>query len=416
MENPDVLAVAETWLDNTITDAEIMDPSYILFRRDRNRHGGGVLIAAKDFLNPIRATKFEDNNIELVSVELSTRRGKILYCCLYYQKKPDIAFFNKLDNCVNKILSSVHSYACVILAGDFNVDAPHFQPGSKTFSEGDTRLYKLLTESLDPLNMTQLVDFVTRKFSDNQLDGTLIDHLYTNNTDSVLNIRPHHAIGATDHSGIAFSLNFAKIKQNFPPGTFLQYSKADLTGLCNELHVTDWYELLHGKNINEAWSVFKDKYTECIHTFVPSKRSRRREKKPWINDEIIKLAKKKKRLYRKCKKSPDDLPKWQNYKKCRNMLKVVINREYHSYVSDIANDNSNHGKKFWSFVRASKAKPTATSFKIDDICVTDPNTIANSFNEFFVSNFTTSDEPDTIDSMCEGHQGIPFCPGVDQFL
>lgn len=54
IENPDILAVNESWLDNNITDSEIVDPSFILFRRDRNRHGGGVFIAIKDYLNPIR--------------------------------------------------------------------------------------------------------------------------------------------------------------------------------------------------------------------------------------------------------------------------------------------------------------------------------------------------------------------------
>ena len=45
---------------------------------------------------------------------------------------------------------------------------------------------------------------------------------------------------------------------------------------------------------------------ECIHEFVPSKKSRRREKNPWITDEIIELARRKKRLYSKSRKSPDN--------------------------------------------------------------------------------------------------------------
>ena len=39
-----VVCVVETWLGEEITDSEISLPDYQLYRLDRNRHGGGVLI------------------------------------------------------------------------------------------------------------------------------------------------------------------------------------------------------------------------------------------------------------------------------------------------------------------------------------------------------------------------------------
>eukprot|EP00745_Piridium_sociabile_P045808 TRINITY_DN9988_c0_g2_i1.p1 TRINITY_DN9988_c0_g2~~TRINITY_DN9988_c0_g2_i1.p1 ORF type:complete len:264 (+),score=32.88 TRINITY_DN9988_c0_g2_i1:50-841(+) len=45
---PDVIIGTETWLDSTIADTEFLPPSYKAFRRDRNREGGGVLIAVSD--------------------------------------------------------------------------------------------------------------------------------------------------------------------------------------------------------------------------------------------------------------------------------------------------------------------------------------------------------------------------------
>ena len=78
------------------------------------------------------------------------------------------------------------------------------------------------------------------------------------------------------------------------------------------------------------------------------------------------------------------------------------------YVTDIASDNCDNGKRFWSFVRASKAKPNATSFKINESCVRDPAIIADSFNNFFASNFTDSSNPELLDTWCQGHHGFPF--------
>ena len=45
---PDVVVITETFLDCSIVDGEVFPQNYCLFRRDRNRHGGGVLIAVSD--------------------------------------------------------------------------------------------------------------------------------------------------------------------------------------------------------------------------------------------------------------------------------------------------------------------------------------------------------------------------------
>ena len=41
---PDILCIVETWLYEDILDSEVSLQGYKLFRLDRNRHGGGVLM------------------------------------------------------------------------------------------------------------------------------------------------------------------------------------------------------------------------------------------------------------------------------------------------------------------------------------------------------------------------------------
>ena len=43
---PDVVCLVESWLCDDISDNEIKIPGYQLYRLDRNRHGGGVLMYA----------------------------------------------------------------------------------------------------------------------------------------------------------------------------------------------------------------------------------------------------------------------------------------------------------------------------------------------------------------------------------
>ena len=47
-QNFDVLAISESKLDNSIEDSEIRIKGYRTFRKDRNRHGGGVIMYIKE--------------------------------------------------------------------------------------------------------------------------------------------------------------------------------------------------------------------------------------------------------------------------------------------------------------------------------------------------------------------------------
>ena len=163
-----------------------------------------------------------------------------------------------------------------------------------------------------------------------------------------------------------------------------------------------------GKSIDDAWCAFRDTLLSCIHKYVPSRKAKKKPKKPWITVETINLAKRKRRLYRASRKDPDNPSKWNKYKQLRNKLDTQFRKDYYEYLKDVSNDNSNCGAKFWSFVRASKAKQCSISFKEGDTVVTDLPTIATSFNKFFASNCTDKDFVDTSFTICNGHVGSPL--------
>ncbi|EEC18664.1 hypothetical protein IscW_ISCW013877, partial [Ixodes scapularis] len=41
---PDIIAVTETWLSDSILDCEITPPNYTILRKDRGSRGGGAAI------------------------------------------------------------------------------------------------------------------------------------------------------------------------------------------------------------------------------------------------------------------------------------------------------------------------------------------------------------------------------------
>ena len=44
----------ESHLDDTILDAELFPPNYVVYRKDRNRKGEGVLLAVRDEISSTR--------------------------------------------------------------------------------------------------------------------------------------------------------------------------------------------------------------------------------------------------------------------------------------------------------------------------------------------------------------------------
>ena len=51
--SPDVAVITETFLDDSILDYEINPQNYSILRYNRNRHGGGVLVAISDNLSAV---------------------------------------------------------------------------------------------------------------------------------------------------------------------------------------------------------------------------------------------------------------------------------------------------------------------------------------------------------------------------
>ena len=55
----DLVAITETWLDQLIESTEISTRSFQVHRRDRTRHGGGILLACNIELGCVRRLDFE---------------------------------------------------------------------------------------------------------------------------------------------------------------------------------------------------------------------------------------------------------------------------------------------------------------------------------------------------------------------
>lgn len=133
-KRPHILALSETWLDASVSNAEIHIPGYSLFRSDRNRSGGGVAVYCLDNL-PCSLLSCGSTSSGAESLWVSVRCGSLhpslVVGCFY--RPPGAPSQSVLDVCDNidaMILNTKHVVAC----GDFNIDMLDLtKPHSKTF-------------------------------------------------------------------------------------------------------------------------------------------------------------------------------------------------------------------------------------------------------------------------------------------
>ena len=116
----DILIVAETKLDSSFPDAQFKVDGYNLYRKDRNSHGGGVIIYINSNITSRQRPDLEFNEIESISVELCTDKTKWLLLGAY--KPPSLkpeTFSTDFQQNMDKVYQSFEN---VILLGDLNLD------------------------------------------------------------------------------------------------------------------------------------------------------------------------------------------------------------------------------------------------------------------------------------------------------
>jgi len=94
VHNPHIICIVESWLSSVVSDSEICVPHFQLFRFDRNRHGGGVLIYVSNELS-VSPLPSPPPTLELLSLFPSPHHFK-LHLSLFYPppSSPSTFFFN----------------------------------------------------------------------------------------------------------------------------------------------------------------------------------------------------------------------------------------------------------------------------------------------------------------------------------
>ena len=111
----DVMCVCETFIDYNVAHDEIIIQGYSVELRNRNRHGGGVLIYVKDGIKYTKITDLTSTLVESTWINIK----QLAVGVMYRPPSSDVEYFTNMLDQLDHIYSK---YDNVILLGYLNYD------------------------------------------------------------------------------------------------------------------------------------------------------------------------------------------------------------------------------------------------------------------------------------------------------
>ena len=116
----DILVITESKLDQSFPESQFFINKFPKpFRKDRNRHGGRLLMYIKEDI-PQKELSFNlPSNIEIIIIELNINKIKWLVCGCYHPPSQSDEYFFYYSGKVLDNFNTKHD--CFVLLGDFNM-------------------------------------------------------------------------------------------------------------------------------------------------------------------------------------------------------------------------------------------------------------------------------------------------------
>ncbi|XP_078580162.1 uncharacterized protein LOC144864186 [Branchiostoma floridae x Branchiostoma japonicum] len=249
-----VLCVTETWLSSEIVDRDIELEGYQVYRKDRNRHGGGVMMYVSDSLYTTRRGDLENDEIESIWCDVTKANTNLLINCSYRPPSADDTFFDLFEIQIQKATDQAH--AVKVILGDFNVKNSNWLNSSTTDNPG---------RQLDNIFMNHGLEQVLHEPTRGR---NLFDLIVTSHPVMCHQTGTLAPLGDSDHLARATALN---LKANHHSGKrlFWLYSKANIETLHQHIAAAPW-DINHVfDSMDDIWDSWNDPTPTFHPTIVP---------------------------------------------------------------------------------------------------------------------------------------------------
>eukprot|EP00117_Sycon_ciliatum_P026672 scpid50219/ scgid21841/ len=350
----DILGVTETWLTADIPSC-LLAPSadHAVIRNDRHsdnlRRGGGVAFLVHPSISHTHRPDLQprDQTIEIVCIELHHRpTPAFVFCCYRPPWQSPAQFCDSFRTCIQSIPCP---QASILVVGDFNARLSRWLT-----LDPDTPAGLYMSDTLDNLGLSQVVDQQATRYSPGGNTSSLLDLVITNIPFKLshLTILPP----VSDHCPVVFDFAVPKLPATPNP----QSSSPCLSTRLDFAH-TDWQELndhlwklplldtiRNAQTVDDAWSSWRAMLEDAVFSFVPGiRRPVFPTNKPWFAATHHRQRQCRDRLFSKAK-CQGTTEVWTFYRLARNRLNSAIRKAKRHFHEKMARDLQNHrGSYSW---------------------------------------------------------------------
>ncbi|XP_065190778.1 uncharacterized protein LOC135821708 [Sycon ciliatum] len=342
--NWDVVGVAETWLDSTISDGEICIPGYSVVRCDRpDRQGGGTCLYYKTSLPVTYRSDLHNSHLEASWIAIGGGQHQHLVGCLYRPPNATADFWGHLDTVLHNAATITPS---MTLVGDFNINL------AQCMSSRPHQRFWDLIGSYGLRNYVQSATRVTPRCP----DGTLLDLvLSTVGTISHCEVVP---CTISDHFLVHASLSLPSSQHQ------LQRKSVRPTRKIRAINVATFREdiascSLHSfppaATVDEMWNGWHAKFMSVLESHAPLcevRISTRRTPPPWSDRDLFQLNMRKNILHRKWLRDKTNVHLHEEYKRARAEASNAYRRKRNQHFQQQCRDHSSNLRKMWSVINS----------------------------------------------------------------
>ena len=150
----------------------------------------------------------------------------------------------------------------------------------------------------------------------------------------------------------------------------------------------DWDNKFEGKTGVGSWDIFKEILKEETDRCVPKKKRRINSKPIWMNPNILRLIRKKRRLWKwYTREGGKDYESFEAYKKVQAEVKKSVQNAKRNFERKIAKDKNK--KAFYSYMKKKTSNRVSVGpLKEGNELVTDNKKMAEMLNKWYCSVFT----------------------------
>ena len=408
---PDIVFGTESWLrghkpgkppsSDAIKSCEVFPPDYNVFRNDRNSFGGGVFVMTHNSLIVEEQPEFV-TNCEIIWVRIKLQGRKDLFIGTFYMPHRNLHDTEELRKSIDKLTLEGSKDRDIILAGDFNCPGIDWEHHIVQPSADDCKVQQAIADITSDSLLTQIHHEPTR------LENTL-DLVFTSNPTLVKSSKS--VPGISDHNIVVSDFDIKPHKTKEQPRKIYKFNKANWEKINESIEtlgkeIDNLYS--NGVCVEDLWEKFKSSLLSIVNKNVPSKSAKKNSKLPWINKNIHKLLKRKKKLYDQAKASKN----WASYKRFQKYCKKQIRRAEWSYVNQtiINGLQENNTKPFWNYVKSKRKDNTGVApLKRNGVLINDPQEKSEILLNQFKSVFTKEDNKPLPDIHIQA-------PPIDQII